>query len=256
MQAFTENAITKDSIDISGFKPKDSLNTKIWNNMHLNQDVRTALLQIAYNFMKAADFDICHDIIMTGSLANYNWNEEYSDIDLHIVVDFNDISDDPDIAKLYFDEKKSNWNNTHNKISVFGYPVELYVQDKDEPHKSTGVYSLIHDEWIEKPDLDKLPDTSNKEQIVDGVTAYSNIIDTLEDTFEKCQNDKAAVQEILGIANKLYAIIKQERKESLSSAKYPELTTGNLLFKSLRRNGSIKKLINLRTDCFDILHSI
>jgi hypothetical protein len=25
---------------------------------------------------------------MTGSLANYTWNEKYSDIDLHIIMDY------------------------------------------------------------------------------------------------------------------------------------------------------------------------
>ena len=28
-----------------------------------------------------------HDVVLTGSLANYNWSQ-YSDVDLHIIIDF------------------------------------------------------------------------------------------------------------------------------------------------------------------------
>lgn len=256
MKHLTET-ISKDSIDLSGFELKDTLSTKIWDNdMHLNDNVRITLLQLAYDFIESAKLPVFHDVIITGSLANFNWNDEYSDIDLHIVTDFNEISDDPDIAKAYCDEKKSNWNTVHNKITVYGYPVELYVQDKDEPHKSTGVYSLMTDRWIIKPSIEKLPDSSNKEQIKDGVSAYCNMIDTLCETFERCSDDKDAVKEISAIADRLYDAIRQERKESLLTSSHPELTTGNIMFKSLRRNGYMKKLIDLRRDCFDALHSI
>lgn len=256
MKPMHEN-ITKDSVDLTGFATKDTLNPKLWDkNSHLDTDARKALLQIAYDFMESAELDIFSDIIMTGSLANYNWNDEYSDVDLHIITDLNSVSDDPAIAKAYFDEKKSNWNSTHTGITIFGYPVEIYVQDRKEPHKSTGVYSLMKDRWIIKPSLDKLPDTSNKEQIVDGVAAYCNMIDTLIGSFEMCSDDKVSIREILIIADKLYEAIRQERKESMATAEYAELTTGNLIFKSLRRNGYMKKLIDLRRDCFDKLHSI
>lgn len=256
MKLIQEN-ITKDSVDLSGFTPKDTLNPRLWDeNLHLDSAARKALLQIAYDFMESAELDIFSDIIMTGSLANYNWNDEYSDVDLHIVSDFKMVSDDPVIAKAYFDEKRSNWNSNHTGITIFGYPVEIYVQDCKEPHKSTGVYSLMKDTWLTKPSLDKLPDTSNKDQIVDGVTAYCNMIDTLIGSFELCANDKESVNEILIIADKLYEAIRQERKDSMAAAKYTELTTGNLIFKSLRRNGYMKKLIDLRRSCFDKLHSI
>ena len=66
-------------------------------------------------------------------------------------------------------------------------------------------------------------------------------------------------KEVFGIVPNdavLYDAIKLERKEALAKAQYAELTTGNLLFKSLRRNGYMEKLINLRRKCFDIIHSV
>ena len=139
---------------------------------------------------------------------------------------------------------------------MFNYPVEIYVQDKSEPHKSTGVYSLMKDCWLIEPSLDKLPDTSNKPHIQHGVAAYCNMIDNLIDTLNASGNSLEEAARILNIANELYDAIKLERKEALAKAQYAELTTGNLLFKSLRRNGYMEKLINLRRKCFDIIHSV
>lgn len=247
--------ISPEQVDISGFLPQKTLNTKLWIDDKLNRKARLALLDIAYQFIEGSSLEEFYDIIMTGSLANYNWNEEYSDIDLHIVVDFSELSDDPDIVKAYFDEKRSNWNKNHSNLNIFGYPVEIYVQDKNEPHKSTGVYSLMVDEWICKPSLDKLPNTSNAPHIQHGVSAYCNMIDNLEDTLNNTDNIEE-VKELLNIANELHDAIKNERKEAMLSTKYSELTTGNLLFKSLRRNGYMGKLIDFRRKCFDIIHSV
>jgi hypothetical protein len=208
------------------------------------------------DFVTDSGIQYVYDIIITGSLANYNWNEQHSDIDLHILVDFNELSSDPVIAKQYYDEKRSNWNRSHDKITMFGYPVELYVQDINEPHKSTGVYSLMHDKWIVEPSLDKLPNTSNTTQVKSGVSVYCNMIDALIATYNDVQDNKLEVREVLKIADKIYDTVKDERKQSMASAKFAELTTGNLIFKSLRRNGYIEKLINLRRTCYDKLHSL
>ena len=248
--------ITPDQVDLTGFIPQQVLNKKLWIDNKLNPKVRISLLEIAYQFMIDSSLNSFCDVIITGSLANYNWNEQYSDIDLHVITDFSELSDDPEIARAYFNEKKYNWNQSHTDIKMFNYPVEIYVQDKNEPHKSSGVYSLMTDSWLIKPSLDKLPDTSNKPHIQHGVAAYCNMIDNLIDTLNASRNSLEEATRILNIANELYDAIKLERKEALANAQYAELTTGNLLFKSLRRNGYMEKLINLRRKCFDIIHSV
>ena len=63
------------------------------------------------------------DIRFTGSLANYNWSR-YSDIDLHIVVDFSKIDDDADLVKAYFDSERMRWNDRHD-IKINGFEVEI-----------------------------------------------------------------------------------------------------------------------------------
>ena len=74
---------------IKSFFGKDELNPKIWNeDLSLNSDVREKLLEISHEFIDFIGVPlVVEDIIFTGSLANYNWSE-FSDIDLHVVCDF------------------------------------------------------------------------------------------------------------------------------------------------------------------------
>ena len=37
-------------------------------------------------------------------------------------------------------------------ILIKNYEVEIYVQDTNEPHHSTGVYSIKNSEWIARPE--------------------------------------------------------------------------------------------------------
>ena len=89
------------------------------------------------------------DITLTGSLANYNWSK-FSDVDLHILVKFEDVDENEELVKEYFNSKKNLWNEKHD-ITIKGYDVELYMQDTHEPHVSSGIYSIMWDGWIVKP---------------------------------------------------------------------------------------------------------
>ena len=37
-------------------------------------------------------------------------------------------------------------------IKIKNYDVELYIQDIKEEHVSSGVYSILNNDWIVKPD--------------------------------------------------------------------------------------------------------
>ena len=97
---------------INSFKLQDELNPKVWDNEDtLNKEVREKLLAVATEFIDFLGVPILvEDIIFTGSLANYNWSK-YSDVDLHVVADFNQFSDD--LLPLYqelFKVKKTLFN--------------------------------------------------------------------------------------------------------------------------------------------------
>ena len=77
-------------INVSSFQLKDNLNPKIWDNdQSLNSRVRQHLEKIAKVFITKTKIPtgVISDIILTGSLAGYNWSN-YSDVDLHVIVDY------------------------------------------------------------------------------------------------------------------------------------------------------------------------
>ena len=94
---------------ISSFKLNSTLQPKIWidGGSTMNPNVRKNLLEIAYQFIDSFGVDvIVSDIIVVGSIANYNWSE-YSDVDLHILVEYNQFSNKlKDMYVEYFDLKK------------------------------------------------------------------------------------------------------------------------------------------------------
>ena len=72
---------------LSSFTSQDELNPKIWikdgDEYKMRPNVVKSLLDIANDFIEFLGVDIIvTDIIMTGSLANYNWSE-FSGFPLH-----------------------------------------------------------------------------------------------------------------------------------------------------------------------------
>src|SRR5574343_1125531 len=144
--------IEPESIEAKKYIPKDNLNNDIWGSDDmLKPDIRKQLLKISIEFIKFLKIKNIKikDVILTGSLANYNWNE-YSDLDLHILLDFRDISNDTELVSDFFKTKKEIWNEKI-PIKLKDHDVELYVQDINEPHASTGIYSIYSNKWINKP---------------------------------------------------------------------------------------------------------
>jgi len=143
----------KDNNIIQSFFSKDKLNPKIWDeDMKLREEVREKLLQTANEFIDFIGVPLLiEDVIFTGSLANYNWSE-YSDIDLHVVCDFIQFSEtELSLYEELFKVKKTIFNTNHD-IKIFGYEVELYVQNATEAHFSSGVYSVLYNDWDVKPE--------------------------------------------------------------------------------------------------------
>jgi hypothetical protein len=228
---------------INTFGTRDSLNPKIWDKDDtLNKEVREKLLGVANEFINFLGVPILvEDIIFTGSLSNYNWSK-YSDIDLHVVADFTQFSDE--LLPLYqelFKVKKTLFNTDHD-IKIFGYEVELYVQDSNEAHFSSGVYSVLFDEWSNKPKKENVK--VDKNLIREKSKQWMEIIDTALDAASDVTADDA--REIL---KKCKDKLKKYRTCGLE--KEGEYSDENLVFKVLRRNGYIEKLMNFENDVVD-----
>jgi len=145
-------------------------------------------------------------------------------------------------------------NQNPDEFKIYGFPVELYVQDKNEEHTASGVYSIERDKWIVKPEKHKIKAIKlNKFYIKEKVF---NIVTKIDDLIQKYENakDEHDVEIVAEKAKSLFDKIKRIRREALK--KGDEMTSGNLIFKCLRRNGYIEKLSELKLKTYDKMNSI
>jgi hypothetical protein len=234
---------------IKSFYVKDELNPKIWDNpdnpsdAKMKEDIRKRLMEIANEFVGFLGLEIfVQDVTMTGSLANYNWSE-FSDVDLHIMYDFNESGDKKELVQELFKIKKTLFNSTHD-ITVKGYDVELYVQDTNEPHISSGVYSVLYDEWIKEPSPEEV--TIDEGKLKQKVNQWKDIIDLVIDDIEEGDEDlETSIEKIDKVKDKL------KKYRTCGLEKNGEYSYENLVFKFLRRNGYIQKLFDFQNEIMD-----
>lgn len=222
---------------INSFSVQETLNPKIWEtpenpqNATMIPKVKNALTRIAEEFINYLGEEVfVEDIVLTGSLANFNWSE-FSDFDLHILVDLQQFEDEAPLYKELYNLKKQVFNDKHD-IKIFGYDVELYAQDNEEPHFATGVYSIMNNDWVTKPK--KFENGIDKSVLEKKIKNWTEKIDKVLD-FEESEDN---VKSIESIKEKL----KNYRKSGLE--KEGELSYENLVFKFLRRSGHIEKLFD------------
>jgi len=227
------------------------LNKKFWVDFKFDEGVRKKLIEIAndfYSTLDNVDLEI-DDIHLTGSISNYNYHPD-SDLDVHILVDFDDYDGDKDILASMIQTKSFIWNLKHD-INIRGADVELYVQDKNEEHISSGIYSLIDNEWIKKP---KYVDP----EVDDGDVnlKYKRWVFEIDEISKSENDDKLSdddKRERFERSEKLKKKLKKFRKEGLNGE--GEFSVENLTFKKLRNDGYIEKLYNSSIDFYDSIFS-
>lgn len=232
------------SIDLTGFKMQDELNPKIWDeNQKLHSNIRKTLLKIADDYfegLELPDVDI-EDVVLTGSLANYNWSQ-YSDVDLHILIDFKDVPVDESLVQDFLKTKSTSWNDSH-EIKIYGFDVELYVQDISEEHVSSGVYSILNNEWVVHPEKKPI-----KVDNVNVKLKAERIMDSIDSLYDDLK-DKKDYDKIVDKSDKIKDKIKKMRQAGLDSV--GEFSVENMVFKVLRRNGMLDRLSDIKTVAYD-----
>jgi hypothetical protein len=235
--------IQADFEPIGSFYIQDDLNRNIWDdNDKLKSKIRKDLIEIANDYIDFLDMDIdVKDLQFTGSLANYNWSN-FSDYDLHIILDKSKISSDSELVEKYLDNSEKLWKYQHD-INIKGYPVEIFCQDVHDQNISTGIYSLTNDKWIVKPTKKNFkPDET---LIKKKASRFMNAIDELKEEFE----DGTSYKEVKPMFRSLWKKIKDFRKSGLKNS--GEFSIENLVFKLLRRNGYIQRFQELKRKYYD-----
>jgi hypothetical protein len=211
------------------------LNPKLWSGQHLKSDVRSALLDIAQDFKKfcGVPFRVT-DVVITGGNANYSYTK-YSDIDLHLITDFDSVAcADQEVAEL-FNTKRLLYKQEFN-ITILGIPVELYVEDSTHPAVSAGVYSIVTDQWRQLPQYTRIK--YDAETVQYWAEIWQNILKSAMKTGN------------LAICLRCLKLLRTYRKLGLKSAR-AETSTPNLVYKSLRNDGTLASISGL----VDRLHS-
>lgn len=227
----------------------EELNPIFWSDRVFNPEVRTKLLQIAHDFY--ADLKVTapiEDIQLTGSLANYNWTE-HSDLDVHVIMDLSTINSDLDLVKTAMEGLKNTWNQRH-PVTIHGFDVELYAQDINQLHLASGLYSLMKNEWLREPEFN--PPTIDPKDVdlkADSyIFAIKQIINDLKDSSPEEARD------IMERASVLKKKISKSRDEQLAN-KGGEFSVENLVFKKLRNEGWIGKLIDIKAQAYSRIYS-
>lgn len=234
----------------NSFKLQDTLNPEIWDfgasgSVKLKTEIRHGLLKIAKDFVDSFNIEglEIEDVLFVGSLANYNWSD-YSDIDLHVVLDKSKIDADPLVVDELFDAKKNVYNEIHD-IKVKGYDVELYPQDINEKLESSkGMYSALYNKWVNTPSKEEF--TLDKKTVSNKVKEFKKQLNTLT----KLEDNQEKIDKINQFRDK----IKKYRKSGLQSG--GELSNENLVFKYLRRSGFMKDLVDLKIKTQDSILSV
>ena len=231
---------------LNSFEVNDTLEPEVWESDKLIPEVREALLKIANDFLVDLPFDLVpEDITLTGSLANYNWSK-YSDVDLHIVLDFSEVDENEELVAGFFRNLQTNWNSRHD-ILMKGYEVEIYFQDSRESHLSTGIYSIQNDSWLVKSKPEAISiDYANIEKKAE------DIVDRIDYIEEMMTNEEGTV--ILDAIDRLREKIRNMRKTGLESA--GQYSVENLAFKVLRRSEELGRLSDLKVKAYDELMTI
>lgn len=250
-----DDSVDVDDINMSSFKIKDGLNGLIWGSTGIRPKVRIRLLQIAQDFWDEVEIKWVDpiDVIVTGSIANYNWSR-FSDIDLHLIVDFSQIGERADLVKELMDAKKNIWNSKHDELKINGFNVELYVQDINETVDATGIYSLYRNKWLRKPSRSVF--LSKKVDDDDVRRMAAHFINDIDDLSEDL-NDAVSALDIEDVSKRIYLLydkIRQMRKSYLQ--KEGEFSLGDKVYKVLRRAGYLEKLIDLKSKSYDKVMSI
>ncbi len=207
------------------FEVHDILNPKLWDSdNNLLEDVEQRLFAIIDQFVSTIEYPISiADVHLVGSNCNYNYTDK-SDLDVHIVTNFDLINAPKEITQLLFNSVKAKFNADYD-IKIRGIDVELYIEDITATTMSNGIYSLCTGKWVKFPTkLENLPDLDVSSQL-------KKCVDRIQTVIENGNSDS-----IESTINDLYML----RKNSLDN--YGEFSKGNQLFKEIRNLGLLDDL--------------
>lgn len=235
----------------------ETLNTKLWDeNNYLRPEIREKVIAIVDTFIKSFSIPIdVIDIHIVGSNASYNYTK-YSDLDIHVVTNFEMLDAPIELVKALYDKEKASFNKTYD-ISIRGIHVELYVENLSEMTLSNGIYSIHNNEWIKFPEklkptlkIDINKDFKDWQATIKNIIANgnSNDIKTVINQIYLLRKNSLAVDGEYGKFNQIFKALRNEGlidelREKLTTVLSKELSLESL--KNINEYFSPGEIINL-----------
>jgi hypothetical protein len=205
------------------FTGHTQLNPLLWQDQQLKPGIADALKAIADEFIKFVDLSVpVVDILITGGQASYHYNQ-YSDLDLHLVIDYRQIECDEEVGEL-LDTKRLLFKHQHS-ITVMGIPVEPGTEDLNNPSVSAA-YSIESQQWIRAPKNHS--DEIDRDSVDQQVYYWARIIKGVLN-----QNQPE-------LAEKVLKLLRKYRKMGLKTT--GEYGAENLAYKVLRNQQLVTQL--------------
>ena len=206
------------------FEVHDKLNPSIWGqNNQMKPEVRDKILEVVDIFVENSVIELRPiDILIVGSNASFNYTE-HSDIDVHVVINFDDIDGSKELVSAYCNALKSSFNQNYD-ITIRGIEIEMYVEDCETSAVSNGIYSVKEDKWIKFPK----PIQVQEYDLSDVVNKWKDKINSALQSGD--------VEEIQNLIDKIYVVRKQAIMVD------GEYSKGNQLFKEIRNFGLLDEM--------------
>jgi hypothetical protein len=209
---------------IKGYEEHDRLNPKLWDGEQLRPEVKSTLLKVADKFQEFIDLDVpVLDIHITGGQVTYHYTEK-SDLDLHLIIDYDKIDCDREVEEL-LDSKRLLFKEKYH-INIRGIPVEPGTEDQNRPTVSSA-WSLKTDSWVREPK--NYSGKINTEEVEKQSIQWQKIIRSVLN-----QNDPETAQKVL-------KLLRKYRKIGLKQT--GEYGVENLVYKTLRNTGTLEQLV-------------
>jgi len=219
------------------------LSPSVWNNHRMDPEVRKKLLALAQDFWESLKLEVqIVDIQLTGSLANFNWTQA-SDLDVHLIIDFAQVDKNVDLVRKALDGQRFVWNQRH-PVVIHGFDVECYVQHKDEQHVSSGLFSILKNQWLVTPTWN--PPQIDEKDVKEKIRVIRSEFKEIKGRIKRASGEEAKV--LFDYLERFKKKILADRKEGL--AKDGEFSVENLVFKQLRRDGIIEDIINTASQIY------
>jgi hypothetical protein len=142
--------------------------------------------------------------------------------------------------------KKGIWNDAHD-ITIYDFPVEVYVENEGESHTASGLYSILNDDWIVVPKQKEV--MIDKDDISSKAEGYISQFEDVQKLYSKGEYEK-----VIDKVDKIKERLSNMRSSGLE--KGGEYSVENLAFKVLRRADIIGQLNDLKSKSYDTLMTI